>query len=168
MQVCSGAEMEDGSGGPASLGLSFDISRCFKTINFCSLYNNSTSPREREADIEAGLLPGWHSLGMGITGFGTLVDISAVATIMLLLADDHGGGLYHRQITRFSSCCSDLVCSFRPCPSSTGSDENINEKYSPFAKHGLYPVLHRRSHPEVTVLYLPDEVLIVFAGFFPP
>lgn len=87
---------------------------------------------------------------------------------MLLLADDHGEVLCHRKITRFGSCHTELVCSFWPCPSSTGSDESINEKYFPFASHSHYPVLHHCSHPEVTVLYLRDEVLIVFGEFFPP
>ena len=107
---------------------------------------------------------GWELLDLGPSWTSLLYK----STIMLLLADDHGGGLYHRKTTRFSSCRTELVCSFWPCPSSTGSDDNINERYFPFAKHSLYPVLHCRSHPEVAVLYLHDEVLIVFGGFFPP
>lgn len=70
--------MEDRSGGPGSLGLSSDISRCFETITCCNPYTSSTSPREGEAHIEAGLLSAWHSLGVGVTGFGFLMDISAV------------------------------------------------------------------------------------------
>jgi len=70
--------VEDRPRGPSNLGLSFDFFRCFKIITFCNLCHSSTSPREREAHIEAGLLPSWNSSGVGVTGFGTLVDISAV------------------------------------------------------------------------------------------
>lgn len=149
------------------MGFSFDVLRCFKTITFCNPYNNSTSPREGEAHIEAGLLPGWHSLGVGVTGFGTLMDISALQ-VHNYWQITVGRALYHRKITRFGSCRTALVCSFWPCPSSTGSRKNINERDLPLAKHSLRPVLRRRSHPEVPVLYLCDEVLIVFGGFFPP
>lgn len=65
-----------------------------------------------------------------------------------------------------NSVCAVLSCSFWPCSSSTGSKENINKKYFPFAEQSpscFAPLFSPRSNSN-----LHNEVLIVFGGFFPP
>lgn len=87
-------------------------------------------------------------------------------TILLLLANDRDGQLYHMKTTEFGSCRPELLCASWLCPSSTGSDGNINEGYFPFAEQSpscFAPLFSPRSYSN-----LHNEVLIVFGGLFLP